>query len=76
MTQEHHKPSPLVIDDESFNMECLEGDDVGSAYVDVRLDTIPHLSDDPDYSESPELLRRAAQWLLQAAEWLEERQGS
>jgi len=71
------KPSPLVIDEDSLNMECLEGDEVGGGpYVDVRLDTIPHRQNDPDYSESPEVLRRAAVWLIQAAEWLEERQKS
>ena len=57
-------------------MECLDGDDIGGPYIDVRIDTIPHKAEDPDYSESPELLRRAAQWLIQAADWLEERQRS
>jgi hypothetical protein len=59
------KPAPLVVDDV-----------VGAPYVDVRLDTIPHGQDDPDYSENPAALRRAAQWLLKAAEWLERRQES
>lgn len=66
-------PGPLIIDEEAFNLECI--DDNGEPYVDVRIDTIPRRQDDPDLSESPETLRRAAQWLLKAAEWLEGRQG-
>jgi len=57
-------------------MECIDDDVVGAPYVDVRLDTIPHGQDDPDYSENPAALRRAAQWLLKAAEWLERRRES
>lgn len=67
------KPSRLLIDEDVFNLECIE-DVSGGPYVDVRLDTIPHRQDDPDFSESPELLRKAAQWLLSAADWLEEGQ--
>jgi hypothetical protein len=40
----------------------------------VRIDTIPQESDDADYSERPELLRKAAAWLVKAAEWLEQEQ--
>ncbi len=58
-------------------MECIDEDGVvGTPYVDVRFDTIPHRQDDPDYSENPAALRRAAQWLLGAAEWLERRHES
>ena len=70
------KPAPLVVDEDAFHMECIDDDAVGAPYVDVRLDTIPHGQDDPDYSENPAALRRAAQWLLKAAEWLERRQES
>lgn len=69
-----HKPKRLLIDEDVFVLECV--DDVGGdSYVDVRIDTIPHRADDLDYSESPELLRKTAIWLLKAAEWLEGEQG-
>lgn len=70
---EARMPGPLMIDQDAFHLECI--DDTGEPYVDVRIDTIPHRQDDPDYSESPETLRRAAKWLLKAADWLEGRQG-
>lgn len=68
-------PQRLEIDDEQFVMSCIDdGPDI-QPYVDVRLDTIPPREGDPDYSESPDLLRTAAAWLVKAADWLEERQG-
>lgn len=69
------KPESMMVDQDAFHLECVEDEAVGTPYVDVRIDTIPHLESDPDYSESPELLRRAAEWLLKAADWLEEAQG-
>ena len=68
-------PSPLVIDDDQFNLACIHDGPEFDPYVDVRLDTIPPRDGDPDYSESPELLRRAAAWLVKAADWLEKAQG-
>ena len=68
------KPKRLLLDEDVFNLECVEDLDGGS-YVDVRIDTIPHRREDMDFSESPELLRKVAQWLLKAAEWLEGEQG-
>ncbi len=66
-----------MIDEDAFHMECIDEDDVvGTPYVDVRSDTIPHRQDDPDYSENPAALLRAAQWLIKAAEWLERRRES
>ena len=67
------KPKRLLLDEDVFNLECV--DDEAGAYVDVRIDTIPHRREDMDYSESPELLRKTAIWLLKAAEWLEGEQG-
>jgi hypothetical protein len=64
------KPKRLLLDEDVFNLECVE-DLSGDSYVDVRVDTIPHRKGDLDYSESPELLRKVAQWLLKAADWLE-----
>lgn len=66
-------PAPLRVDDDQFNLQCIADEGV-APYVDVRLDTIPPLEGDPDYSENPEVLRRAAAWLVKAAEWLERRQ--
>jgi hypothetical protein len=64
------KPKRILLDQDVFHLECV--DDLRcDSYVDVRIDTIPHRKDDPDYSESPELLRKVAVWLLRAAEWLE-----
>jgi len=65
---------PLNLDDEQFNMQCIDDGPEFHPYVDVRLDTIPPCEGDPDFSESPETLRKAAAWLVKAAEWLERRQ--
>lgn len=65
-------PEPLLIDLDCFAMSCV--DDCDQTYVDVRIDTIPFLEDDPDYSENPGALRKAAAWLVKAAEWLEREQ--
>lgn len=67
-------PEPLKLDDEQFNLQCIDDFDEFKPYVDVRLDTIPLCDGDPDFSESPEMLRKAAAWLVKAAEWLERRQ--
>ena len=64
-------PGPLVIDDEQYNLACIYDGPEFHPYVDVRLDTIPPDEGDPDYSESPEMLRKAAAWLVKAADWLE-----
>jgi hypothetical protein len=66
------RPPEFRVDDEQFVMECI--DELTAPYVDVRIDTIPQESDDADYSERPELLRKAAAWLVRAAEWLEQEQ--
>jgi hypothetical protein len=66
-------PAPIDIDDERFAMICRDEED-SSPYVDVQFDTLPPCEDDPDYSENPDSLRSVAMWLLQAADWLEERQ--
>lgn len=68
------KPKRLLLDEDVLNLECVS-DLSGAPYVDVRIDTIPHRTGDMDFSESPELLRKVAQWLLKAAEWLEGEQG-
>jgi len=67
-------PAPIDIDDERFAMICRDEED-STPYVDVQFDTLPPCDDDPDYRENPDMLRSAAMWLLQAADWLEERQG-
>lgn len=67
-------PEPLLVDHDQFNLQCIDDGDDTQPYVDVRLDTIPPMDDDPDYSEDPAVLRRAAAWLVRAAEWLERRQ--
>jgi hypothetical protein len=67
-------PDPIDIDDERFAMICRDEED-SPPYVDVQFDTLPPCEDDPDYSENPEALRRAAAWLEKAADWLEWRQG-
>lgn len=66
------RPTDFCVDDEKFAMSCVA--ELTKPYVDVRIDTIPEAPDDPDYSESPELLRKAAAWLVRAAEWLEQEQ--
>lgn len=74
-------PRDICIDTGSFALRCVddyvidEGDDF-RPYVDVRLDTVPLHEGDPDFSEKPELLRKASIWLAQAAAWLEEQQAS
>lgn len=68
-------PERLELDDEQFVMSCIDDGDEFHPYVDVRIDTIPERDGDPDFSESPELLRKAAAWLVRAADWLEKRQG-
>jgi hypothetical protein len=65
-------PDPIEIDDR-LQFRCV--DDGPEPYVDVCFDSLPPTEDDPDYSEEPELLRRAAAWLVAAADWLEGRQG-
>lgn len=67
-------PEPLLMDDEQFHLRCIGDGPEFQPYVDVRLDTIPPMDGDPDYSEDPAVLRRAAAWLVRAAEWLERRQ--
>lgn len=69
-------PQPIVIDANQFVMRCMDDymiDDGDSykPYVDVRIDTIPETDTDPDFSEKPDLLRKAAAWLMSAADWLE-----
>lgn len=66
------RPTDFSVDDEQFAMSCV--DELTTPYVDVRIDTIPHEADDADFSERPELLRKAAAWLVRAAEWLEQEQ--
>lgn len=68
-------PERLTIDIDNFTLSCIEDEDGVGAYVDVVIDTIPLTDDDPDYSERPDLLRKAAAWLERAADWLEEMQG-
>lgn len=63
------KPKRLLLDEDVMDLECVE--ELDGRYVDVRIDTIPHRRDDTDFSESPELLRRLARWLTEAADWLE-----
>ena len=67
-------PDRLSLDLDQFNLQCIDDGPEFHPYVDVRLDTIPAIDGDPDYSESPELLRKAAAWLVGAADWLERRQ--
>lgn len=67
-------PDPMLVDDEQFNLRCIDDGPELHPYVDVRLDTIPPRDGDPDYSENPAVLRKAAAWLVKAAEWLEGRQ--
>ncbi len=67
-------PDRLTLDDEQFNLQCIDDGPEFQPYVDVRIDTIPPSDGDPDYSEEPEFLRRAAAWLVKAADWLERRQ--
>lgn len=66
------RPTCFLVDEEQFAMSCV--DELRAPYVDVRIDTIPETTGDPDYSERPELLRKAAAWLVKAAEWLEQEQ--
>jgi len=66
-------PDPIDIDDERFALICRD-EEHSTPYVDVMFDTLPPCEDDPDYSENPDALRSVAMWLLQAADWLEERQ--
>jgi len=74
-------PPPLVIDRGKFVCRCVddyiidEGDDF-RPYVDIAIDTIPLREGDRDYSESPQILRQAADWLKKAADWLERRQNA
>jgi hypothetical protein len=70
-------PERLTIDVDNFSLSCVEdAEEFGvGAYVDVVIDTVPLTDDDPDYSDRPDLLRKAAAWLEQAADWLEEMQG-
>jgi hypothetical protein len=70
-------PKSLRIDDDLFHMRCWTVGKAasGSPYVDVKFDTIPPTDDDPDYSENPDILRKAAAWLVKAADWLEKEQG-
>jgi hypothetical protein len=68
-------PADLRVDDDVFAMRCIDDGDGMAPYVDVRFDTIPPCDGDPDYSENPDILRRAAAWLVKAADWLEKRQG-
>lgn len=74
-------PGDICVDTGAFALRCIddymvdEGDEY-RPYVDVKIDTIPAFEGDPDFSEKPELLRKAAVWLTKAAEWLEERQAS
>lgn len=65
-------PQPLVIDEDAIVCQCLEGD--GGAYVDIHVDSIPLEEGDLDYSEDPDLLRRLAAWIEEAADWLEANQ--
>jgi hypothetical protein len=75
-------PEPLILDEDTFHLVCRDeaggitplGDDL-PAYVDVRLDTVPPTEDDTDFSENPTALRKAAAWLVAAADWLERKQG-
>jgi hypothetical protein len=66
-------PDPIDIDDR-FALICRD-EEHSSPYADVVIDTLPPCEGDPDYSESPETLRRVAAWLEKAADWLEWRQG-
>lgn len=72
-------PADICVDTGAFTLRCVDdyviddGDEY-RPYVDVRIDTIPAHDGDPDFSEKPELLRRASVWLARAAAWLEERQ--
>jgi hypothetical protein len=67
-------PAPIDIDDERYAMICRDEED-STPYVDVAFDSLPPCDGDPDYSENPDALRSVAMWLLQAADWLEGRQG-
>lgn len=68
-------PKPLILDEDTFHLVCRDEEGGLPAYVDVRLDTVPPTDDDPDYSENPAELRKAAAWLVAAADWLERKQG-
>jgi hypothetical protein len=63
-------PPPLELDADTFVLACRDEEGL-APYVDVRLDTLPQADGDVDYSESPAALRKAANWLLAAADWLE-----
>jgi hypothetical protein len=67
-------PADLAIDDDNLILACRDEEGL-PPYVDVRLDTVPATDDDVDYSESPQMLRSVAAWLMAAAAWLEEEQG-
>lgn len=66
-------PADLTIDDDKLILACRDEEGV-PPYVDVCIDTIPETDADVDYSESPQMLRSVAAWLMAAAAWLEERQ--
>ena len=74
-------PADICVDTGAFALRCVDdyviddGDEY-RPYVDVKIETIPVFDGDPDFSENPELLRKAAVWLASAAAWLEERQAA
>lgn len=72
------KPEPLIVDECRFHLRViddrLDDDDEFVPYADVRIDTIPLRDGDPDYSERADLLRKAAAWMVKAAEWMDRQQ--